>query len=135
MGAQSIPRVGLGKTDRVEITSIIDNYTDSLLASSETKSDTVTRASLRREGGTRTDALLAEHGLSLLVKLFTNTQEHSVLFDSGRTKVAMHNNLRALNIDLSGLEAIVLSHGHSDHYAIGSLLSYMGTSRRVRTYE
>ncbi|MFC1893301.1 MBL fold metallo-hydrolase [Chloroflexota bacterium] len=116
MCAYTILPVGLEKADRVEITSIVDNYTDSLLASSEVKSDMVTRASHRREGGAQAEALLAEHGLSLLVKLFTNTQEHAVLFDGGRTKVTIRHNLRALNIDLTGLEAIILSHGHADHY-------------------
>lgn len=116
MCARTIVRVGLEKADRVEITSIIDNYTDSLLASSETKSDMVTRASPRRKRGAQAGALLAEHGLSLLAKLFKDNQEHTVLFDGGRTRVAISHNLRALNIDLTGLEAIVLSHGHSDHY-------------------
>ncbi|MFC2060663.1 MBL fold metallo-hydrolase [Chloroflexota bacterium] len=116
MCANTVPPVVLKEADWVEITTIIDNYTDNLLASSEAKSDLVVRASRHREGGVQAEALLAEHGLSLLVKLLTNVQEHTILFDGGCTNVGIGHNLRVLNIDLAGLEAIVLSHGHSDHY-------------------
>lgn len=104
---------GLKKADRVEITTIVDNYTNTLLASSENKNDIMTRAT-EKYGGER--APLAEHGLSLLIRLFSGNQVHVVLFDGGRSKTAIRYNLRLLNINLTNLEAVVLSHGHGDHY-------------------
>jgi 7,8-dihydropterin-6-yl-methyl-4-(beta-D-ribofuranosyl)aminobenzene 5'-phosphate synthase len=108
----------LEKADRIEITTIVDNYTDTLLASSETKRDLITRATtaLKWKGGIQPGAPLAEHGISLLIRLFKGNQQHTVIFDGGRSKTAIRHNLRALNIDLAEVEAIILSHGHIDHY-------------------
>lgn len=58
----------------------------------------------------RNRGLLAEHGLSLWIE---NDQEH-ILFDTGQTDVYLHN-ARALGIDLTTAQAIVVSHGHYDH--------------------
>ncbi|MFC2014106.1 MBL fold metallo-hydrolase [Chloroflexota bacterium] len=116
MKENSIPKVGLEEVNKIEITTIIDNYTDMLIASSESKTELVTRAPLRWEGATPAETPLAEHGLCLLIKLLKNGREHNILCDGGATKVGIRHNLRALRIDLTVVEAIVLSHGHKDHY-------------------
>lgn len=54
--------------------------------------------------------LLAEHGLCLLIE----SRGCQVLFDAGQTNAVVHN-ARALGVDLSGVQAIALSHGHGDH--------------------
>jgi len=53
---------------------------------------------------------LAEWGLSFLVE----TEKETILFDTGKSITTSHN-ARALGIDLSRVDKIVLSHGHSDH--------------------
>lgn len=53
---------------------------------------------------------LAEHGLSMLLEL----DGLSILMDTGQTGTAVHN-ARALGVDLSRVDHIVLSHGHQDH--------------------
>ncbi len=53
---------------------------------------------------------LAEWGLSILVE----AGSASVLLDTGRSISARHN-ADTLGIDLSRIDKIVLSHGHSDH--------------------
>jgi 7,8-dihydropterin-6-yl-methyl-4-(beta-D-ribofuranosyl)aminobenzene 5'-phosphate synthase len=53
---------------------------------------------------------LAEWGLCLLVE----TDATSVLYDCGASITAVHN-ADTLGVDLSGVERIVLSHGHFDH--------------------
>lgn len=55
-------------------------------------------------------SLLAEHGLSILVEV----DGRRLLVDTGQTHTAVHN-ARALGVDLRGLDAIFLSHGHGDH--------------------
>ena len=52
----------------------------------------------------------AEHGLSFLAEL----NGRRVLFDTGKTGAFLAN-AAALGADLSGLDAVVLSHGHYDH--------------------
>jgi 7,8-dihydropterin-6-yl-methyl-4-(beta-D-ribofuranosyl)aminobenzene 5'-phosphate synthase len=54
--------------------------------------------------------LLAEHGLSMLI----DADGRRVLFDTGQGKV-LRANAEALGLDLSRLDAVVLSHGHDDH--------------------
>lgn len=54
--------------------------------------------------------LWAEHGLSYLIE----TGGRKFLFDTGQGMV-LRNNLERLNIDLSTVEALILSHGHYDH--------------------
>ncbi len=54
--------------------------------------------------------LLGERGLSILIE----TDGLSILFDTGRSISASHN-ANLLDIDLSRINKIVLSHGHSDH--------------------
>ncbi len=54
--------------------------------------------------------LLGEHGLSLLI----DTGRRRYLFDTGQSRVFLHNALK-LGIDLKGLDGVILSHGHYDH--------------------
>ena len=53
---------------------------------------------------------LGEWGLSILLE----TESTTILFDSGKSVSAVYN-ADALNIDLSKISKIVLSHGHYDH--------------------
>jgi len=55
-------------------------------------------------------SLLAEHGLSFWVEI----GPRRILFDAGQTDIVSHN-ARMLDIDLSSMDAMVLSHGHYDH--------------------
>ena len=55
-------------------------------------------------------SLATEHGLSMLVE----HDGHTLLFDTGQSGGLVHN-ARLLRIDLSAVEAVVLSHGHYDH--------------------
>lgn len=54
--------------------------------------------------------VLAEHGLSMLIE----ADERRILFDTGQGKV-LRGNADALGVRLSGLHAVVVSHGHYDH--------------------
>jgi 7,8-dihydropterin-6-yl-methyl-4-(beta-D-ribofuranosyl)aminobenzene 5'-phosphate synthase len=54
--------------------------------------------------------LLGEWGLSLWIE----ADEHRVLYDTGQGRTLV-DNARLLGIDLSTADALVLSHGHSDH--------------------
>jgi len=117
MGKETL---NLRQADSVEIITIVDNYSDVLLQSTET----VIRPPLAREGVIPKNALLAEHGLSLLVKVRANGETHSIVLDTGYTNVAVPHNLEYLGLTLKEVEAVVLSHGHMDH--TGSLKEILG---------
>jgi 7,8-dihydropterin-6-yl-methyl-4-(beta-D-ribofuranosyl)aminobenzene 5'-phosphate synthase len=101
----------LKPVDRVEIVTLMDNYVDVLLPNSER----VIRPPLTKEEALPTDSLVAEHGLAQLVTVFAGQAKHSILFDTGYTRGGVLHNLEQLGMDLEGIEAIVLSHGHMDH--------------------
>ncbi|MCR5462729.1 MAG: MBL fold metallo-hydrolase, partial [bacterium] len=57
-----------------------------------------------------TPFFVCEHGLSLLIE-FNNKK---ILFDTGKTSSFL-NNAKKLNIDLSNIDYLILSHAHYDH--------------------
>lgn len=61
---------------------------------------------------TENKALIAEHGLSL----FLTYNGRRILFDCGSGASSLYN-AHKLGVDLSGLDAVVLSHSHYDHAA------------------
>ena len=67
------------------------------------------------EGGEALEALVAEHGFSVLVMVSKDGSQHQILFDTGASPDGVVENMRRLQVDPSGIEAIVCSHGHYDH--------------------
>ncbi len=60
--------------------------------------------------------LLGQFGFSAHLEICDHRGEkHSIVFDTGSIKNALLYNIKALKLDLSQLECIVLSHGHYDH--------------------
>jgi len=101
----------LKEVESVEVVTVMDNYVDVLLRNSLV----ATRPPLAMGGEIPEDALLAEHGLSLLVTVKSGGESHTILFDCGYTKVGVPHNMEILGLDLGQIEAIVISHGHMDH--------------------
>jgi 7,8-dihydropterin-6-yl-methyl-4-(beta-D-ribofuranosyl)aminobenzene 5'-phosphate synthase len=99
--------VNLRESEKVEVTILVDNYTDLLLLQS---TDVVKRASANPP-----QAFLAEHGFSCLIKTVDGFEEHVMLMDVGISGTCLLQNAQLLKIDLSKVEALILSHGHFDH--------------------
>lgn len=68
------------------------------------------RITILSENRARKRGVRGEHGLSLLVE----AQGRRILFDAGQSELLLHN-AAVLETELSGLDAVVLSHGHYDH--------------------
>lgn len=62
------------------------------------------------------DMCRACNGLSLLMKIHVDNKIHTLLFDTGPDKGLVVENAKRLNVDLAEVDAIVLSHGHFDHF-------------------
>jgi 7,8-dihydropterin-6-yl-methyl-4-(beta-D-ribofuranosyl)aminobenzene 5'-phosphate synthase len=97
----------LRESDRVEVTILVDNYTDLLLQQGA--------AVARRAAVAPPQGLLAEHGFSCLVRTVDGSEEHVVLMDAGISGTCLFENAQVLGVDLERVEAVVLSHGHFDH--------------------
>src|SRR5260370_3145429 len=67
--------------------------------------------------------LVSEFGLSMLAETRRGTETRNVLMDFGFTPEALINNTNLLGIDPAGLDAMVLSHGHYDHF--GGLAGFL----------
>ncbi|MGQ9543658.1 MAG: MBL fold metallo-hydrolase [Candidatus Bathyarchaeia archaeon] len=63
---------------------------------------------------------IAEHGFSMLIRVFDGEETHSVLFDTGISPDGVVTNAKRMGLNLSEAECIVLSHGHYNHF--GGLL-------------
>ena len=103
--------VQLKEVNRVEILTLMDNYVDVHLRNT----DVVTRPPLAKGLEIPTDTLLAEHGLSMLVMAYQGKEKHTVLFDTGHSRVGVPHNIELLEVNLDEVEALVLSHAHMDH--------------------
>jgi 7,8-dihydropterin-6-yl-methyl-4-(beta-D-ribofuranosyl)aminobenzene 5'-phosphate synthase len=102
--------VRLEPVDHAEITLVIDNFVDVLMAGSED-----VRRHLAYDFGDR-EQLVAEHGFSALVTVQSNGRRSSVLYDGGLTPDGLGRNLDVLGVPVKDLRAIVISHGHADHH-------------------
>jgi 7,8-dihydropterin-6-yl-methyl-4-(beta-D-ribofuranosyl)aminobenzene 5'-phosphate synthase len=69
-----------------------------------------------------------EWGLSLHAESLRDGEARRVLIDFGYTPETINNNLELFGIDPSKLDAMVLSHGHYDHF--GGMVGFLEAHRR-----
>lgn len=102
--------IDLPAVDLVEITIVLDNSLDLLMAGTET----ALRFPLH-PGSFGGRLPVAEHGFSVLIQAAVSEKYGTILFDTGLNPQNLLNNFDALDIDLKSIQALVLSHGHADH--------------------
>jgi len=79
----------------------------------------------------RRDAPLGAHGLSFLVEVETLEGRAQALFDAGLRTDALEQNLQYLDVGLDSLNAVMLSHGHPDHFGgLGTVVARLRRARR-----
>ena len=71
--------------------------------------------------------LKAVHGLSLYIE----THKHKILFDLGPDQTLFENS-RTLGIDLTAVDTVIISHGHSDHG--GALSQFLKINQTAEIY-
>src|SRR5262245_23190216 len=100
----------LTRVDGVVVTTVVDNYIDTLR-----KDEKVARrpsAFAHR----RLPELRAEHGLAHHVEVIRGGSTTRLLFDYGPSPEAMTHNLHEPGIDVRAGDLLALSHGHYDHF-------------------
>jgi 7,8-dihydropterin-6-yl-methyl-4-(beta-D-ribofuranosyl)aminobenzene 5'-phosphate synthase len=124
------PSIFLREADKVEITILVDNYSDILLP------DTDNAVRLRTPPPA---APLAEHGLACLVSVYSGSEKHTILMDVGISGTCLNHNAALLaesigaamgrvNHRIDDVETLVLSHGHFDHFC--GLPAYLAAADR-----
>jgi 7,8-dihydropterin-6-yl-methyl-4-(beta-D-ribofuranosyl)aminobenzene 5'-phosphate synthase len=104
-------QVQLNAVDKVEILTLQDNYIEMTAMDG---SAIITRAAPLKAGEIRA-SIFAEHGFSALVKTTAEDETHTLLFDFGFSEGGAAQNAATLGVDMTKVEAVALSHGHSDH--------------------
>jgi 7,8-dihydropterin-6-yl-methyl-4-(beta-D-ribofuranosyl)aminobenzene 5'-phosphate synthase len=111
---------GLEPVDSVSVTTVMDNVTDMFMPNQGPAHRPAIVSAHRRQvstmqAGEVPDALIAEHGLSLLITVTKADRQHRILYDVGASPDGVVENLRRLDLDPTDIEAIVCSHSHFDH--------------------
>ena len=117
--AGSVPEV-----DRVSIRVAVDSYQFAVAAGKK-----VGPVDIQHFGWGLSDdkppsrTLISEFGLSMHAESKRGRETRNLLMDFGFTPEALTNNISLLAIDPSELDALVLSHGHYDHF--GGLVGFL----------
>ncbi len=122
----------LEPVDAVTVTTLMDNVTDAFMPDrgpAHRARGGGRRAVAAMEDGWGLDALLAEHGFSVLVTVTKGGVERTILFDAGTSPDGVVENMRRLQVDPTAIETIVCSHGHFDHTTgLDGLIRTLGRS-------
>jgi 7,8-dihydropterin-6-yl-methyl-4-(beta-D-ribofuranosyl)aminobenzene 5'-phosphate synthase len=103
--------IALQPVDSADVTLLVDNSVDVLLPSS----GLVHRAPIHYDFSAE-EPLIAEHGYSLLLTIHRNGKSESLLYDAGLGRQTLIHNMDVLDLHVSDLRTVVLSHGHADHH-------------------
>lgn len=105
------------QVDKVAVRIVTDNIVIQFVPNETRDGLTIERKS----GNTKPDRpprhmLNGEWGLAMHAQSFAGGDERNVLIDFGYTPEVLNNNLSILDIDPATFDALVLSHGHYDHF-------------------
>src|SRR5919109_288568 len=106
----SIPTV-----DELIMTNVVDNIYDIFAKGGKMEDVMVQRTPLPSPPGSR-PTLLSEHGLAYHLASVRGAERREILLDFALTAPSLTTNYPVLNVDPAQADALIISHGHSDHY-------------------
>lgn len=110
--------------DRVAVRVVVDSYQFAVAPSRKVADVEIEHFGWGIGGGKPPGkTLISEFGLSMHVESQRGTETRNVLMDFGFTPDALVNNSNLVGIDPAALDALVLSHGHYDHF--GGLAGFL----------
>ena len=112
--------------DKLTIRVLVDSSFDSFLRPSELNGISI--APLGRASDFRR-TLHNEWGLSLWLEPQRGAERRTLMLDYGYTPEVLANNMELIGVDPSKLDALIVSHGHYDHF--GGLFGFLDKFRKV----
>lgn len=112
------------EVDRMAVRVVVDSYQFAVAPSRKVSDLEIEHFGWGMGGGKPPGKTpISEFGLSMHVKSRRGTETRNVLMDFGFTPDALVNNANIVGIDPAALDALVLSHGHYDHF--GGLAGFL----------
>lgn len=110
--------------DRLVMTNVVDNVYDIFAKGGKVGDLMVQRTPPPYPAGSG-PLLLSEHGLAYHLESFLGSERKEILLDFAQTERSLTNNYQTVKIDPTKADALILSHGHGDHY--GALPGFVRT--------
>jgi 7,8-dihydropterin-6-yl-methyl-4-(beta-D-ribofuranosyl)aminobenzene 5'-phosphate synthase len=111
------------EVDRLAVRVVTDSYQLAIAPNMKVGDVEVQRFGMPPAG----NSLLGEFGLSMHLESRRGEQTRNMLLDFGFTPGVLNNNLGMLGIAPENIDALVLSHGHYDHF--GGLVGFLQQNR------
>src|SRR5919112_1822517 len=128
VGIAGAAPVDVPTVDKLSIRVVIDQQHDQFLPTSTVNGVVHEGPGAGRSADAR-NVLHNQWGLSLFLESQRAQEQRAVMLDFGYTAEALANNIGLLNVDPSKLQALIVSHGHIDHY--GGLIGFLQRYRDV----
>jgi 7,8-dihydropterin-6-yl-methyl-4-(beta-D-ribofuranosyl)aminobenzene 5'-phosphate synthase len=122
------------QVDRLAVTIVTDTQVIKFIPTEQRNGLTIERrptGNVRPEAPPRAD-VVAEWGLSMHAQSQRGGEVRNVLIDFGYMPETLNNNISVLQLDPGKMDALVLSHGHYDHFGglVGFLTAHKGRLKR-----
>jgi 7,8-dihydropterin-6-yl-methyl-4-(beta-D-ribofuranosyl)aminobenzene 5'-phosphate synthase len=109
----SVARAQIPEVDSVEVVEVVNNFYDHALPPAKIA---IERLVISKVPNFDPIEVQAEFGLGYVITSTVNGVKHQIIVDFGLSENVFKHNLKTLGIDVTHAEALVLTHGHQDHW-------------------